>query len=135
MSNKNNHVVIIFGFYCVWFLWTILSLSACNQTTKNVTPAGTSVSGEVTLLWNEIPGAISYNVYVSHSPGVTKLSRYKISNVKNPFKVIHFEIGETYYFVVTVVYESGESKESKELSYTPVADKMGLIYFKDLFDK
>jgi uncharacterized protein YcfL len=45
------------------------------------------------------------------------------------------ELGRTYYFVVTVVNGSGESEESRELSYTAVADKIGLIYFKDLFDK
>jgi outer membrane protein OmpA-like peptidoglycan-associated protein len=34
-----------------------------------------------------------------------------------------------------VVNGSGESKESKELSYTAVEDKIGLIYWKVLFDE
>ena len=33
------------------------------------------------------------------------------------------------------INELGESEESKELSYTAVMGKIGLIYFKDLFDK
>jgi outer membrane protein OmpA-like peptidoglycan-associated protein len=93
------------------------------------------MSGKVTLLWKKIPGATSYNIYVSKSPGVTKLSGSKISNATNSLLINQLEPGKTYYFVVIVVNEQGESEESKELSYTAVADKIGLIYFKDLFDK
>ena len=135
MSNKKNHLTIMFVFYCLWSIWAIMSLSGCNQTTKNIPLASTLVSGEATLLWNEIPGDSSYNIYVSRSPEVTKLSGFKIRNVTNPFTINQLELGRTYYFVVTVVNGSGESEESRELSYTAVADKIGLIYFKDLFDK
>ena len=135
MGNKKNHLTIMFIFYCLWSIWVIVSLSGCNQTTKNIPLASTLVSGEATLLWNEIPGDSSYNIYVSRSPGVTKLSGFKIPNVTNPFKINQLELGRTYYFVVTVVNGSGEGEESRELSYTAVADKIGLIYFKDLFDK
>jgi hypothetical protein len=113
----------------------MISLSGCNQPAKNIPLASNYLSGAATLMWNEIPDAISYNVYVSKSPGVTKLRDLKIRNVTNPFKVEQLDIGKTYYFVVTVVNESGESQESKELSYTAVANKIGLVYFKDLFDK
>ena len=122
MSNKKNHLTIMFIFYCLWSLWVIILLSGCT-------------SGKATLLWNEIPGATSYNVYESRSPGVTKLSGSKIRNATNPLTINELEPGKTYYFVVTVVNELGESEESRELSYTAVANKIGLIYFKDLFDK
>ncbi len=122
MGNKKNYLAIMFIFYCLWSLWVIMSLSGCT-------------SGKAALLWNEIPGATSYNVYVSKSPGVTKLSGSKIPNATNPFKINQLEPGKTYYFVVTVVNELGESEELKELSYTAVANKTGLIYFRDLFDK
>ena len=135
MCNKKNHLAIMFIFYCLWSLWVIMSLSGCNRNTKNIPSASFLVSGKVTLLWNEIPGATSYNVYMSKSPGVTKLNGLKIRNVTNPFEINHLEPGKTYYFVVTVVNESGESEESKELPYTAVADKIGLIYWKNLFDK
>jgi YHS domain-containing protein len=135
MGNKKNHLAIMFIFYCLWSLWVIMSLSGCNRNTKNIPPASILVSGKATLLWDEIPGATSYNVYVSSSPGVTKLSGSKIRNVTNPFTITQLKPGKTYYFVVTVVNELGESEESKELSYKAVTDKAGLIYFKDLFDK
>ena len=66
------------------------------------------------LSWNEVPGAISYNVYGSTSPGVTKLSGSKIRNATNPLTINELEPGKTYYFVVTVVNELGESEESSE---------------------
>jgi YHS domain-containing protein len=103
--------------------------------TPNTPQASNLVSGKVTLIWNEVPGAISYNVYGSTSPGVTKLSGSKIRNVSNPFAIDRLQPGKTYYFVVTAVTDLGESEESKELSYTAVADKIGLIYFKDLAEK
>ena len=135
MGKEKNYFAIMFIFSCLWSLWAIMSLSGCNQTTKNISPASILVSGKATLLWNEIPGASSYNIYASKSPGVTKLSGCKIRNVTNPFTITQLEPDKTYYFVVTVVNGSGESVESKELSYTAVADKIGLVYFKDLFDK
>ena len=134
MAIKKNYLSIKFIFYFLLSLWAAMSLSGCNQTSKNIHPASAMLSGNVTLLWNEIPGATSYNVYMSKSPGVTKLSGDKIPNVTNPVKITQLEPGKTYYFVVTVVNGSGESKESKELLYTAVADKIGLIYWKNLSD-
>ena len=132
---KKNHLSIIFILYYLWSLWAIISLSGCNQISKNSHPGSEPIDGNVTLLWNEIPNAKSYNIYMSTSPGVTKLSGLKIENVTNPAKINQLEPGRTYYFVVTVVNGSGESKESKELSYTAIEDKIGLIYWKDLFDE
>ena len=134
MAIKKNHLSIKFIFYFLLSLWAAMSLSGCNQTSKNIPPANAMLSGKVTLLWKEIPGATSYNVYMSDSPGVTKTSGDKIPSSANPFKITQLEPGKTYYFVVTVVNGSGESKESKELLYTAVADKIGLIYWKNLSD-
>jgi outer membrane protein OmpA-like peptidoglycan-associated protein len=135
MDNKKYRLVIVAIFYCIWSLWAIMSLSGCNQITKNIPSASTPKSGKVTLLWNEIPGSTSYNIYMSKSPGVTRLSGSKINSATNSLLINQLEPGETYYFVVTVVNEQGESEESKELSYTAVVDKIGLVYFKDLSDK
>ena len=132
MGNKKNHLAIMFIFYCLLSLWVMMSLSGCSGNTAQASNLG---SGEVTLLWNKIPGATLYNIYLSKSPGVTKLSGSKIPNVTNPIKIHQLEPGNTYYFVVTAVNGSRESRESKELSYTAVEDKIGLIYWKNLFDK
>ena len=134
-DQKMNHLAIRLIFYCLCSLWLILSLPGCNRSTNNIYPASYLLSGEATLFWNDIPGATSYNIYVSASHGVTKLYGFKIRNVKSPFRFTQLEPGKTYYFVVTVVNEQGESEESKELSYTAVANKIGLVYWKNLFDK
>jgi fibronectin type 3 domain-containing protein len=131
MDNKKYHLAIIV-FYYLWSFWAIISLSGCSG---NIPPASDLVSSKVTLSWNEIPGAISYNVYGSTSPGVTKLSGFKFRNVSNPFTIDQLQPGKTYHFVVTVVTDKEESEESKELSFTAVMDKAGFIDFKDLFDK
>jgi outer membrane protein OmpA-like peptidoglycan-associated protein len=112
-----------------------MSVTGCNSTAKKTTSESHLLKGDVTLLWNDILGDASYNVYVSMSPGVTKSNGFKISNVTNPVRINQLEHGKTYYFVVTVVDRSGESKESKELSYHAVADKIGLIYWGDLVDQ
>ena len=118
-------------FYCLLSIWTTASLSGCAG---NIPPASELVSGGITLKWNEVQGAISYNVYGSKSPGVTKLSGNKFRNVPNPFTITQLEPGKTYYFIVTVITDSGESEESKELSHTAVMDKVGVIDFGNLLD-
>jgi hypothetical protein len=105
---------------------TIMSLAGCGGI-ENIPPASilTSgsvtlkwASGSVTLKWEDVPGAAAYNVYLSTSPGVTALNSYQISNATNPITITDLEPGTTYYFVVTAVNASGESKESEELSFT-----------------
>jgi fibronectin type 3 domain-containing protein len=132
VDNIINRIVKIVISYCLWSIWTIIFLSGCNG---NIPPASDIVSSRVTLSWNEVPGAISYNIYASTSPGVTKLNGFKIRNVSSPLTIDRLQPGKTYYFVVTAITESGESEESKELSYTAVMDKVGSVDFKDPFEK
>ena len=65
-----------------------------------------------------MPNATSYNIYWSDKPGVTKENGTKISNVRNPHKIEGLKKGKKYYFVVTAVNASVESKESEEISLT-----------------
>jgi fibronectin type 3 domain-containing protein len=132
IGNKIYHPAIIFIFYCLWSLWAIISLSGCSG---NIPSADRLVSGKVTLSWDEVPGATSYNVYGSTSPNVTKLTDSKFRNVPNPFTLTQLQPGKTYYFVVTAVTDTGESKESKELSYTATADTQGKIEFGDIANR
>ena len=132
MDNKKYNLAIIVYFYFLWFFLAIITFSGCSE---NIPPASNLVSGEVTLSWNEVPDAISYNVYGSTSPGVTKFNGSKFRNTPNPFTITQLQPGKTYYFVVTVITDSGESEESKEFSYTAVMNKVGFIDFKNLFDK
>ena len=132
MENGKYNFAINAYFYFLGFLLAITSLSACSE---NIPPASNLVSGGVTLSWNEVPNAISYNVYGSTSPGVTKFNGFKFRNPPNPLTITKLQPGKTYYFVVTVITDSGEGEESKELSYTAVMDKVGFIDFKNLIDK
>lgn len=73
---------------------------------------------QVTLTWENVPNATSYNVYWSNSPGVTKHNGIKISTPKNSATIKGLKRGTTYYFVVTTVNDLGESQESEQLSFT-----------------
>ena len=108
-------------------VWTMMSLAGCGGR-ENILPAGILTSGEVTLMWENVPGAAAYNVYLSNSPGISFLNSYKISNVTNPITITDLKPGTTYYFVVTVEDDSGQSRKSKEISYT-VVNPEGSIQF------
>jgi len=71
----------------------------------------------VTLAWDSVKDALSYNIYLSSAPGVGKAKGSKISDVKSPYTITALKKGVTYYFVVTAVYESGESDVSEEITF------------------
>ena len=108
---------LFFLLFLQLLVWTIMSLTGCGGS-ENIPPVSILSSGEITLTWDDVPYASSYNIYWSNKPGVTKKNGTKISNVKNPHKITGLKKGKKYYFVVTAVGDSGESKESKELSFT-----------------
>ena len=92
--------------------------AAGELNTKPTIKATTPETRDVTLSWDDVPGATSYNIYWSDKPGVTKKNGTKISNTKNPHKIAELKKGKKYYFVVTAVNASGESKGSEEFSIT-----------------
>jgi fibronectin type 3 domain-containing protein len=127
LQRPNTHLILYL------FIWTTLSLAGCGGS-ENIPPASILTSGRVTLTWDDVPGAAAYNVYLSTSPGVTVLNSYKISNATNPLTITDLEPGTTYYFVVTVENDSGQSRKSKEISYT-VTDTVGSIAFGDILSQ
>jgi type IV pilus assembly protein PilQ len=73
---------------------------------------------QVTISWDKVMNATSYNVYWRDSAGVTKNNGRKIST-KSPLVTIKgLKPETTYYFVVTTVKEDEESEISAEISYT-----------------
>ena len=92
----------------------LFSVSCANKNIRDSSP--TQVTPDVSLAWDELPEATSYNIYWSNRPGVTKENGTKISNVKSPYKITGLERGKIYYFVITAVNDSGESIESEEIS-------------------
>ena len=109
--------VLFFLFFLQLMVWTIISIAGCSKS-ENTPPTNNLTIGKVTLTWQDVPNATSYNIYYSSKPGVTKKNGIKISNVKNPHEMDGLKKGVKYYFVVTAVNDSGESKESEEISFT-----------------
>ncbi len=67
--------------------------AAGESNTKPTVKATTPETRDVTLAWDDVPNATSYNIYWSDKPGVTKKSGTKISNVKNPHKLTGLKRG------------------------------------------
>jgi fibronectin type 3 domain-containing protein len=109
---------------------SIAALIGCAST--DIAPASKLHDGKATLSWNPVPGATSYNVYFSRSPGVTKSTGVKIRDAISPFTIVDLEPGKTYYFVLTMVDDTGESPESPEKSYL-AAETAGPVHFDDPF--
>lgn len=114
--------------------WIFLPLTGCGGGNGNIPAASILSSGRITLSWNEIPGAASYNIYISTSPGVTRLNSYKIPAASTPVTLTDLEPDTTYYFMVIVFNDSGESRTSREISHT-VTDAEGFVDFGDLLEK
>lgn len=84
-------------------------------------PAGftaTGAAGQVTLSWNAVSNATSYNVYYSTTSGVTKASGTKIVGATSPYVQSGLTAGTTYYYIVTAVNSAGESAASAQVSAT-----------------
>jgi hypothetical protein len=129
MGQRADRIQLYIALYFLIGLWCMASFVGCTDT--NIIPASKIHSGMVTLSWNNLPGAVSYNIYFDRTAGLTKFYGYKIPNASNPITITDLVLGKTYYFGITVAGESGESDILSEKSYT-VTDKDGLINFGDL---
>jgi len=105
-----------------------LFLVACSNPVEPlppVTSAPTGVSAspgnrQVTVTWDPVSGADSYNIYWSTSSGVSKTSYTKrISGVSSPYAHTGLTNGTKYYYVVTAENSADESDESSKVSATP----------------
>jgi hypothetical protein len=108
--NDSGYTIIARRFYN--------AIASLEPKTTHTVKAPTPETRDVTLAWGDVPNATSYNIYWSEKAGVTRKNGTKISNVKNPHKIKGLKKGMKYYFVVTAVNASGESKESEEFSFT-----------------
>ena len=95
-------------------------------------PSGVSVTGgdgQLTLDWNGVTGASTYNVYWLTAPGVTKLTGTRMAGQSAPFMHSSLSNGTTYHYVVTATSAVGggsESADSGEVSQTPVGPPTGI---------
>jgi hypothetical protein len=127
---KNKKLALVIGLFCICLssvsAFTIMVIAGFFEN-EYIVSKGRQIflddnlaTEQITLTWDKVPNATSYNVYWSVSSGVTKRDGNKISAVENSVAIKGLKHGTTYYFVVTAVKDSVESKESEELSYTVV---------------
>ena len=90
-----------------------------SSAAEQVTPeTSTSVAKQLTMAWDPVDGATSYNLYWSTVPGVTPANGTKISGVSPPYIHTGLAAGITYYYVVTALDSSSESSASSPASGT-----------------
>ncbi|MBT0653166.1 fibronectin type III domain-containing protein [Geobacter luticola] len=92
-------------------------------TTVPAAPVASAVGGvnQVTVSWNGVSGATSYNIYWSTTAGVTPATGTRITGVTSPYVHTGRTAGTTYYYVVTAVNSAGESAPSAQVSATPTS--------------
>jgi hypothetical protein len=132
MKRRTARIPLSMALFFLVGLLCMISFVSCTDT-KIITTSKID-TGKVTISWNKVPGAISYNIYFSRTAGVTQWNSYKIPSASNPINLIDLEPGKTYYFAITVVGEPGESSILMEKSYT-VTDKAGMLNFGDIAEK
>lgn len=84
-------------------------------------PGGVIASGgtnQVTLSWNTVSSATSYNVYYATTSGVTTATGTRIPNATSPAVLTGLAEGTTYYYIVTAVNSTGESAASVQVAAT-----------------
>ncbi|MGB5196638.1 MAG: fibronectin type III domain-containing protein [Candidatus Deferrimicrobium sp.] len=104
------------------------ALSVERSATPDATPppgAPTNIrasagDNQVTVSWDNVTGATSYNVYYGTATGVTTAST-KVTGATSPNAISGLLNGTTYFFVVTAVNGNGESAVSFEASALPTA--------------
>ncbi|MBI4667243.1 MAG: fibronectin type III domain-containing protein [Nitrospinae bacterium] len=74
---------------------------------------------QITLNWDTMTGATSYNVYWSLASDVTKSSSRLAGIAGNSYSITGLANNTVYYFAVTAMYPEGESEVSAIVSATP----------------
>ncbi|MCX5786419.1 MAG: SBBP repeat-containing protein [Elusimicrobia bacterium] len=81
--------------------------------------SGVNGTGQITLNWDSVSGASSYNIYWGSAAGVTKVST-KISGATMPYAHTALTYGQIYYYRVSAQNAAGESILSTEAAGTPL---------------
>jgi len=105
---------------------TIVTITGLPSSPTSV--AAVAGDSQVTIKWDAISTATSYDIYWSTSPGVTKTNYTgKISDIATTITTTNYTHlgrtnGTTYYYRATAKNTAGESSESNEVSATPRHD-------------
>ncbi|MBE8717255.1 CAP domain-containing protein [Cellvibrio polysaccharolyticus] len=101
--------------------------SSAAATTAPAGLSATAAQGSVTLRWNNVQGATSYNAYVAAESGIipANIAAFdegrRIENVSSPYTLSGLQNGKPLYFVVTANRANVESNPSSEVSAIPTA--------------
>jgi len=79
-------------------------------------------TGQVTLSWNAVSNATSYNVYYSATSSVTTTTGTKITNATTSYVHSGLTANSTLYYIVTAVNSSGEGTASAQIAATTASD-------------
>jgi formylglycine-generating enzyme required for sulfatase activity len=85
--------------------------------------SATEGNGQVTVSWQPVAGAVSYNIYYATDLSVSKTTGIKVANVQSPAVIAGLTNKVDYFLVVTSLNEFGESSNSPSASATPLASK------------
>jgi fibronectin type 3 domain-containing protein len=102
-----------------------VSATTTSAPTIPAAPTGAAAVGgqnQVTVSWNAVSGATSYNIYWAQTTGVTKLSGTIIANVTSAYVHTGRTAATTYFYIVTAVNSAGEGPASTQASATTNAD-------------
>ena len=103
-------LAILLCFFC------FAMLPGCSGK-SDIPPASEIQRGKVTITWDEVPGAVSYNVYYGNSAGLTKWNCVKIPIATRPVTVTDLAWGRSYFFGLGTVTPAGESDILTEKEY------------------
>lgn len=79
-------------------------------------PSATPGYESVTIQWNPVTDATSYNIYWLTTAGVNKSNGTKIEGVSSPYQHNNLTANTSYYYVITATGASSESNASQEVS-------------------
>ncbi len=103
--------------------WSFTTEDLPPPDTLPAVPAGliaASGNSQITINWDAVPAATSYNIYWSATSGVTKTTGTKIPDITSTsYTHTGLTNGTLYYYIVTSVNSYGESVESYEISSAP----------------
>jgi hypothetical protein len=112
-------------------------IAACgdngNSGAPPVTPINVNASAGdsmVSISWEAVSGADSYNIYWLNARGVSKTNGTKIQSSARILDHTGLTNSMTYYYVVSAINSHGESEESIEVSATPAPSQFPLTISK-----
>lgn len=99
----------------------LIVFAGCDSSSGPDAPTGLTVTGTapITLSWNSVSGATSYNVYRGTiSGGLSTKTRLASNDSATTYTDMSTIVGTTYYYQVTAVDSDGVSDASNEVNAT-----------------